>query len=292
MLGVRPTGSGYLPRMRTTRSVTLVSSAVLVSLALVLGACGDDSDTDTGDGTTVPSEATATPPAGLVSTDALTVCSDTPYEPFEFEGDDGEQTGYDIDILRAIADDADLDLDVKDLPFDGILATLAAGECDVVASAVTITTERAEQVDFSDPYFDADQSLLVKSDEADEYATLASLAGERIGVQAGTTGETYANEHKPEGATVVSFEDADGMFAAIASGDVTALLQDLPVNAYRATKDATLKVTETFSTGEQYGYAVEKGNASVLDFINDGLATLTDDGRFEEIYATYFGESK
>ncbi len=151
--------------------------------------------------------------------------------------------------------------------------------------------ERAEQVDFSDPYFDADQSLLVKADAADEYATLESLAGERIGVQSGTTGETYANEHKPEGATIVSFEDADGMFAAVASDDVVALLQDLPVNAYRATKDVTLQVTETLPTGEQYGYAVEKGNTAMLEFVNDGLATLREDGRFDEIYATYFGES-
>ena len=282
--------SAYRPGMRT-RSIRFLSTATVVSLALVLGACGDDDDAGSGDTTSTTAPAVAAP-EGLVSEGELTACSDTPYEPFEFEGDDGEQTGYDIDLMRAIAEDAGLDLVVKDLPFDGILATLAAGECDVITSAVSIKPERAEQVDFSDPYFDSGQSILVRAEDVDKYPDLASLAGKTIGVQATTTGETYANEHKPEGATVKSFEDADGMFAAIASGDVDALLQDLPVNGYRASQDDTLALTQTFPTEEQYGFAVEKGDTATLDFINDGLDRLRDDGRFDEIYATYFGESK
>jgi polar amino acid transport system substrate-binding protein len=275
------------------RSVTLVSSSVVVSLALLLGACGDDKDdTDTGSGSTSTVEGKATAPEGLVSSNELTACSDTPYEPFEFEGTDGEQTGYDIDLLRDIAADANLTLEVKDLPFDGILGSLAAGDCDVVASAVTITDERKQQVDFSDPYFDADQSLLVNAADKGDYAELEDLAGKRIGVQSGTTGEAYANEHKPDGATVVSFEDADAMFAAMTSGDVVALLQDFPVNAYRAQKDDTFTVTERFPTGEQYGYAVAKGKAAIVTFLNDGLQRLKDDGRFDGVFAKYFGESK
>jgi polar amino acid transport system substrate-binding protein len=275
------------------RSVTLVSSSVAISVALLLGACGDDKDsTDTGAKSSTTSEAKATAPDGLVSANELTACSDTPYEPFEFEGTGGEQTGYDIDLLRDIAGDANLTLNVKDLPFDGILGSLAAGDCDVVASAVTITDERKQQVDFSAPYFDADQSLLVNAGDKDEYAKLDDLGGKRIGVQSGTTGETYANEHKPSGATVVSFEDADAMFAAMTSGDVVALLQDFPVNAYRAQKDDKFTVTERFPTGEQYGYAVAKGKTAIVTFLDDGLQRLKDDGRFDEVFAKYFGESK
>jgi polar amino acid transport system substrate-binding protein len=275
------------------RSVTLVSSSVAISVALLLGACGDDKDsTDTGAKSSTTLEAKATAPDGLVSANELTACSDTPYEPFEFEGTGGEQTGYDIDLLRDIAGDANLTLNVKDLPFDGILGSLAAGDCDVVASAVTITDERKQQVDFSAPYFDADQSLLVNAGDKDEYAKLDDLGGKRIGVQSGTTGETYANEHKPSGATVVSFEDADAMFAAMTSGDVVALLQDFPVNAYRAQKDDKFTVTERFPTGEQYGYAVAKGKTAIVTFLDDGLQRLKDDGRFDEVFAKYFGESK
>ena len=287
-----------MPSVHMLRNV-----AVAVGLAVVGAACGDDdadtsADTSAGtDETTSTSTSTATQggataPEGLVTEGQLTACSDTPYEPFEFEGDDGEQTGYDIDLLRAIADDAGLDLEVLDLPFDGILGSVAAGDCDVVASAVTITEERAEQVDFTEPYFDADQSLLVRAEDADAFATLDALAGERIAVQSGTTGETYANENAPDGAEIVSFEDSDGMFGAITSGDVRAVLQDFPVNAFRATQDDAFIVTETFPTGEQYGFAVAKGNEPVLTFLNDGLAALREDGRFDEIFATYFGESE
>jgi polar amino acid transport system substrate-binding protein len=265
--------------MRIIRLAALVAAG-----ALLLGACGDDNGDSgsTGGSSSGPD---------LVSSGKLTVCSDTPYEPFEFEGEDGEQTGYDMDLLRAVADNNDLDLDVKDLPFDGILGALAAGDCDVVASAVTITDERAEQVDFSDPYFDADQSLLVKVDNEQTYATLDGLAGQTIGVQSGTTGETYANENKPDGATIQSFEDAAGLFGALESNTIQAVLQDFPVNAYRATQDDTVVVTETFPTGEQYGFAVAKGNEGVLTMINDGLADLRDDGTFDEIFAKYFGEA-
>ncbi|MEQ1787020.1 MAG: basic amino acid ABC transporter substrate-binding protein, partial [Acidimicrobiales bacterium] len=262
--------------------------ALLVPVALLVAACGSDDDSGSPD-TTAPDGGGVTAPEGLVSDGTLTVCSDTPYEPFEFKDDAGEDTGYDMDLLRAIGSSADLELSVIDLPFDGILGSLEAGDCDVVASAVTITEERAQQVDFSDPYFDADQSLLIKADQAGEITSLADLDGSTVGVQSGTTGETYANENAT-GAEVKSFEDSDGLFAALESGDIVAILQDLPVNGYRSTQDDTVVVIETYPTEEQYGFAVKKGNTSMLDFLNTGLTTLRDDGTFDEIYASYFGD--
>ncbi len=106
----------------------------------------------------------------------LTICSDVPYEPFEFEGGDGPSgyTGFDIDLMSAIAEANDLEIAVSDVDFDGILGNLEAGTCDVVASAVTITDERAEQVDFTDPYFDAEQSLLVKTDATSPASTTST----------------------------------------------------------------------------------------------------------------------
>ena len=269
---------------RTTRRASM---AIVAISTLLLAACGGD---DSGTVSEPDDDASAiAAPAGLVSDGTLTVCSDTPYEPFEFKDDSGTDTGYDMDLLRAVAERAELDMTVKDLPFDGILGSLTAGDCDVVASAVTIKPERAEQVDFTEPYFDADQSLLVKTAEAGEHSALDKLAGKTIGVQSGTTGETYAKEHTPEGATVKGFEDSDGLFAAIAAGDIAGILQDLPVNAYRATQDTTLQVVETFKTGEQYGFAVKKGNAELLGFLDDGLAALRANGEFNTIYTRYFG---
>ena len=248
---------------------------------LLFAACGDDDDS--------ADESTDT---SAEEREVIKVCSDTPYPPFEFEDEDtGEQTGFDIELLRAVADQADKDIEVIDTEFDGIVLAPQAGQCDMVASALTITDERKEQALFSDPYYDADQSLLVLAANEDTYATLDGLAGKTIGVQSTTTGETYANENKPADAEVKGFPDSSAMFLALESGDVAALLQDLPVNGYRATQDDSFVVTETYPTDEQYGFAADKDNTELIDNVNEQLQALRDDGTYDEIYADWFGEA-
>ena len=217
------------------------------------------------------------------------VCSDMPYEPFEFEGEGPRglaYTGFDIELLDAIAEDQGATLDITDSDFDTIFASVNAGNCDVVASAVTITPEREENSLFSDPYFSADQSLLVQADS--DVKSLDDLAGETIGVQTGTTGESYANENKPEGATIKAYPDAAALFAALNSGEIAGILQDLPVNSDRATKDENVTVVETFKTGEQYGFVVAKDNTELQGEVDKGLAAVKDDGTYDEIYQKYF----
>lgn len=120
-----------------------------------------------------------------------------------------------------------------------------------------------------------------------EVASLEDLAGESIGVQSGTTGETYANENTPEGAEIVSFPDTDGLFGALESGDIAGILQDLPVNAGRVAEDDSVVVVETFPTDEQYGFAVETGSDLKAE-LDDALATVREDGTYDLIYEKYF----
>jgi len=253
-------------------------SLVASSAILLLAGCGDDAGSDA-DGD------------ALVAEGVLTVCSDVPYPPFEFVDPEGLETGFDLDLLTEVAQRNDLQLVVVDRPFPDIFDDLDAGLCDVVASAVTITAERERAADFTDPYFDADQSLLVRAVDQARFPTLASLAGARVGVQAETTGAAYAAEHAPVGAEVVPLADAEAMFAALEDGDVAALLQDFPVNAFRATQDSALVVTETFPTGEQYGFAVRTGADAVRSMLDDTLDDMRSDGTYEEILAEYFGDS-
>lgn len=117
--------------------------------------------------------------------------------------------------------------------------------------------------------------------------SLDDLAGKRIGVQAGTTGKTYATENTPEGAEIVEFEDTVGLFGALDSGDIDGILQDLPVNAGRAAEVDGLAIVETFPTGEQYGFAVEKGSDLKAE-LDGALATVRDDGTYDLIYEKYF----
>lgn len=116
---------------------------------------------------------------------------------------------------------------------------------------------------------------------------LAALSGKRIGVQSATTGADYANDHKPDDAEIVEFDGADGLFGALASGDIDAILQDFPVNAYRTTQDPTVQVVETYATEEQYGFAVKKGS-ELKGEIDEALSTLREDGSYDAIFAKWF----
>lgn len=241
-----------------------------LALSLVAAACSSSGD------------------VALVAEGKLTVCSEVPYEPFEFEDPSGPAgySGFDIELMDAIAKEMGLELAVANTPFDGIWLQPAAGACDVVASAMTITEDRAANALFSDPYFNADQSLLVTS--ANEGLKLADTSGKKIGVQVGTTGELYANENKPDGAEVVSFDEGAALFLALESGSVDAILQDLPVNGYRAVKDPKFAVTETYSTAEQYGFGMALDNTDLATQINAALKMLRDNGTYGDIHEKYF----
>ena len=107
-------------------------------------------------------------------------------------------------------------------------------------------------------------------------------------VPTGTTGESYANENKPDGATVKSYPDAAALFAAISSGEIAAVLQDLPVNSDRAGKDDSVKVVDTLPTGEQYGFAFAKENTDAQKAVDDGLAAVKESGTYDDLYEKYF----
>lgn len=255
--------------------------AAIAALSLVVAACGgssDSSDTTTAGGGALE----------LVKDGALTVCSDAPYEPFEFQAEDGTWTGFDMDIMRKIAESNDLELEVSVQPFDGIWLAPAAGKCDVVASSMTITEERTQAADFTDTYFDAFQSLLVRKADAETYKTLESLKGKTIAVQTGTTGESYAKENATE-SKIQSFDEASAMFLALESNQVDAVLQDYLINKERADKQGTSAVSAKFEESpEEYGFAVEKGNTALLQILNKGIKDLRDSGDYDTIYNKYF----
>jgi polar amino acid transport system substrate-binding protein len=277
------------------------ATAFVAALAFAVTACGGDND-DATDGTTEDTEAAsteedatdggeATGELDLVTDGTLTTCTDAPYEPFEFEDPDSPSgySGFDIDLVTAIAETAGLDVAVVNTGFDSLTsgAAMAAGTCDMASSAITITEARAENIDFSDPYYEAIQSLLVPADS--DIASIDDVTeGVNVGVQTGTTGEEYANENVP-GGTVIAFEGGGDLFTALEAGQIEAILQDEPVNQERANQDENVQVIETFDTGESYGFALQQDRGDdLLQVINDGLQQLRDDGTYDEIYERYF----
>lgn len=273
-------------------------AALLAATALLVTACGGDdtggdTDTDTGSatGTEQTTEDEPTEAGGEVSTiteGTLTVCSDIPYAPFEFE-EDGEITGFDIEVMEAIAGELGLELEVNAIGFDPIQSgtALNSDQCDVAASAMTITEDREANLDFSDPYYDAEQSLLTASDAG--IASIEDLSGNTVGVQSATTGETYTRENAPEDAEIRAFENPGDLFTALQSGTIQAVLQDLPVNAEYARNNEGFEVVETYATGEQYGFAVaEEGSDALLEGINDALQSVRDSGTYDQLFDKYF----
>jgi polar amino acid transport system substrate-binding protein len=254
--------------------------AVLAVLALVMAACGDG---DEGGGDVDPDS------LELVSPGTLTICTDVPFPPMEFEDPDSElgYDGFDIELSAAIAEDLGLEPTVATPGWEAITGGLAFenDDCDVAAASITILPEREENVDFSDPYFSGEQALLVKADSG--ISTWEDL--ESVAVQTGTTGEIYVQENW-EGVEIVSFEDAAGPYLALDAGEVDGVMFDLVSQQDVADNDDTVEVVETYDTGEEYGLAT-KDTPNLLEAINASLAEMREDGTYDEIYNKWFPEA-
>ena len=223
----------------------------------------------------------------LIEEGKLIVGSDCDYPPFTYL--DGEKAaGFEFEILTAICDVVGLECEYHSpLKFDTLCALVATGgTVDVAVSAITIDPEREDTVDFTDPYFDSNQSVTVLKDSG--YASVDDLEGKNIAVQSGTTGEAWAKENI-SGATVTAFDEAPAALAALQAGKADAVVIDLPVavELLESSYD-TCEIIEAVPTGEQYGIAVSKENPGLTELLNIGLKAIQDDGTYQEIYDKYF----
>nr|WP_202424960.1 ABC transporter substrate-binding protein [Streptomyces sp. HUCO-GS316] len=259
-------------------------AATTATAALVLVAACTSSD-DGGSGSK-----TAAGGVELVKAGQLTTCTHLPYPPFQSEID-GKVQGFDVALIDLVAKDLGVRQEILDTPFENFKtgAFLNSGECDLAAAGMTITEERKKNVDFSDPYFDATQAVLV-----DKKSGITSLAdvktkGAKLGAQAQTTGEDYA---KSQGFDPVSFESSDAVLNGLRSGQVKAVVIDYPVVQGwlkdKANADA-FEVADNINTGEQYGFTVKKGNTALRAAINKALADAKADGTYKKLYEQWIG---
>lgn len=263
------------------RSLTRLAVPV-AAVALLLAGCSstatdDEAPAAGGDGTGAPAE------VQLLTEGVLTLCTNPPFEPFEYE-ENGEVVGLDMDVVGEIAKDLGAELEIKVTPFDGIQsgADLNSGNCDIVASGITITEVREAKMDFSEPYFDADQGLLAPG--GSDLVAVDDLAGLKVGVQTATTGLTFAADN---GLDYVEYEDLGLQFEALRTGAVDAVINDIVVLGPYISAD--FEVATTFPTGEHYGFAVKTGNESLLAAVNGTLERIESDGTYDTIYEKYFG---
>lgn len=267
-----------------SQSKSLVLLAMLLIASLLVAACGGAATQAPAAATQAPAAATEAPAAPALK---IKVGTNAEYRPFEFVDESGAVVGFDIDLMNAIAKAAGFEAEFVNTRWDGIFVALAQGEFDAVQSAATITDERKQTVNFSDPYFLAGQGLAVK--QGSPITGVADLDGKRVGVQLGTTGDIWLSENT--GADVQRYDEITLAMQALANGDIDAAFTDAPVLAdiIKATPELGLVVLPEVYTSEEYGIAVNKGKADVLEAINRGLAAVKASGEYDTIYEKWFG---
>jgi len=212
----------------------------------------------------------------------LIIASDCTWPPMEFVNTDKEMVGYDIDFINAVAKEGGFEVEIRNTAWDGIFASLGNGESDAVISSVTITEDRKKTMDFSLPYINAGQVLIVSVDSSAK--TLADLDGKEVGAQIGTTG---AIEISNSGATLKTYDELGFAIEDLANGRIEGVVADTPIAAdYVLQNDnykSTLMIVGDSFTDEYYGIAVKKDNSEVLDLINKGIKAVQEKGIDKEL---------
>lgn len=213
----------------------------------------------------------------------LTVGLNATFPPFEYVGDDGNPTGFDVAMMQEIGSRLGLTVEIEDMDFDGIVGAIG-NKIDVAATGMTITDERKEAVNFSDPYYDATQSVLLPADSA--AASKEDLAGLTVGVQAGTTGEMVAEGVEGIG-EIVSVKSFNQAVLDLVNGKNDAVIIDaVPAKAFLSQYPDALKIVDGETMGfdvEQYGIAMPKDDAELGDAINSTLKAMKDDGTYDAL---------
>ncbi|NMB02334.1 MAG: basic amino acid ABC transporter substrate-binding protein [Firmicutes bacterium] len=223
----------------------------------------------------------------------LKVATEAGFMPFEYvDAQTGELLGFDMDLIRAIGEVLDLDVQIDNISWDGLIPALLNNNYDAVIAGVTITEERLASVNFSDPYFESVLTIVTK-DNAKNIAGLDDLQGKIAAVQINTTGDFVASDLVDEGAlkSVSRFDMVPDAMQAVIIGVADVVIVDLPVaQAYlEANPNAPLQHVGPVSDNEYYGIAINKNNTTLLEQINSALLQLQENGTYEELYQKWFG---
>lgn len=282
------------------RILTIVLCVLLA--AMLVTACAPQETANTAEPAAAAGEEAAAPDEGTAAAgDALAaikekgkliLMTNATFPPYEYLGEGSAVTGTDIEIGQMIADEIGVELEVVDMDFDGLIPALQGGKGDLVAAGLSITPERAEAVDFSVPYADATQLIIVRKDDP-KVAGADDLEGKTIGVQLGTTGDMYVQWEIDGGADIELSQYKSNMDAAsdLMNGRLDAIvLDELPAKSIAEANDSLTIIDEPFTT-EQYAMAVAKGNAGLLEVVDKVLQKLVDEGKvvtLNEKYSTDF----
>lgn len=221
----------------------------------------------------------------LQSKKTLNVGTDATYEPFESIDESGNYVGFDMELIKMVAAEMKMELNIQNVNWDGIIPGLINGNYDCLISAMTITEERQKQISFSDPYFSIKQVIVVKEDN-DQIKTPADLVGKTVTAQIGTTGDLYAS--KIQGVKMKRFDTNPQAVQELLNNNADAAVMDDLVASEAISRNSGLKMIEiTDAEVENYGIGVKKENTELLEKINAALEALRNNGKLAELTQKY-----
>ncbi|MCM3740850.1 basic amino acid ABC transporter substrate-binding protein [Oceanobacillus luteolus] len=251
-----------------------ILSILIVGFLGILAACGSEADGDDNGG-------------GESDKLVITVGTSPTYPPFESE-ENGELIGFDIGLIEKIAEAEDFEVEFTTMQFDGLIPALKAGQIDVVVGAVTITDQRMESVDFSNAYYESGLSILVPADS--DIQSFEDLDGKLIGIQKGTSSYNYMIANGIEDQNIKQYADISTAYSALENDGVDAILYDHPSNInYITERNSDAVIVGDILNGEYYGIAVNPDKKDILEKVNNGLATIQENGEYEKLFDEYLG---
>ena len=257
----------------------LFLTALAATAAIMTGCSGKESSSEAG--------------GDSQEQEVLTVAMELAYPPFETKDEQGNPSGVSVDFMKDFGEYIGKEIRIENISFDGLIPSLQTGKADMVMSSMTITEERKETVDFSEPYANALLAVLTNKDSQITSVDDLNQEGKKVAVKTGSTGYLYAQEHL-KNAEIIALQDESACVMEVSQGKADGFIYD-QLTIYRNWQnnlDTTNAVFIPFQDVEPWGIAVKKGNTELLDQLNEFIETYREDGGFEELTEKYLSEEK
>lgn len=257
----------------------LFLTALAAAAAIMTGCSGTESSSEAG--------------GDSQEQEVLTVAMELAYPPFETKDEQGNPSGVSVDFMKDFGEYIGKEIRIENISFDGLIPSLQTGKADMVMSSMTITEERKETVDFSEPYANALLAVLTNKDSQITSVDDLNQEGKKVAVKTGSTGYLYAQEHL-KNAEIIALQDESACVMEVSQGKADGFIYD-QLTIYRNWQnnlDTTNAVFIPFQDVEPWGIAVKKGNTELLDQLNEFIETYREDGGFEELTEKYLSEEK
>ena len=257
----------------------LFLTALAAAAAIMTGCSGKESSSEAG--------------GDSQEQEVLTVAMELAYPPFETKDEQGNPSGVSVDFMKDFGEYIGKEIRIENISFDGLITSLQTGKADMVMSSMTITEERKETVDFSEPYANALLAVLTNKDSQITSVDDLNQEGKKVAVKTGSTGYLYAQEHL-KNAEIIALQDESACVMEVSQGKADGFIYD-QLTIYRNWQnnlDTTNAVFIPFQDVEPWGIAVKKGNTELLDQLNEFIETYREDGGFEELTEKYLSEEK